>query len=171
MATFPAQCGSRRPIEVLVTGADWRSGLAVARSLARHSVSFLAICESSDMAFRSRHVRNSLISPSAVTDPEAFVDFVRAVVERHAIQLVIPVTDPCVIALNPYRGDIEKHARLATADPEALHRVIDKRENLRLARRLGVPFQVVVPKLLRYGQALRLLHRAWPNSGIHFRAH
>lgn len=130
----------RDSVEVLVTGGNNRAGLAVARSLARHGVSFLVVGEDRhSLAFHSRCVKKAILSPSPIEQPEAYFEFILQTVKRHRIQLAIPVGDEPLLVFERHRADLEKHTRLAMANPQALRNVLDKRINLRLANELGIP--------------------------------
>ena len=131
---------SRDSVTVLVTGGNNRAGLAVARSLARHNVSFLVVGEDRhSVAFHSRCVKKAILSPSPTEQPEAYFEFILQTVKRHRIQLVIPVDDLPLLVFERHREDLEKYTRLAMPNPQALRNVLDKRINLKLANELGIP--------------------------------
>ena len=130
----------KKHVEVLVTGGNHRAGLAVARSLAEHGVSFLIVGEERhSFSFHSRYVKNALVSPSPIERPEEFFQFILSTVRKHNIQLIIPVGEEPLIIFNQHREEIEKHARLAMASSPSLKKVLDKRINLEIARQLGIP--------------------------------
>lgn len=129
-----------RQIEVLLTGGNSRSGLAVARSLARQGISFAVATEEPNcMTSHSRYVRNTLPFPSPTKDREAYVERTVEVIRKYGIQLVMPVAESTVILFDEYRQAIEEQAQLAVADSQTLRKVLDKRLNLEIARRVGVP--------------------------------
>ena len=139
------------PIEVLLTDGDTRAALAVARSLARHGVSFLVLAtDPQSLTLHSRSVTHALLAPSPSLEPEAFLEFALEVIRRYKIQLAIPITDPSVLAFDRHRQSLEEHTTLAMASSQALRCVLDKRLTLELARRLGVPcprqFELTSPK-------------------------
>jgi len=126
-------------VEVLVTDGNRRPALAVIRSLARNGVSFVVLGEESgSLAFSSRYAKHTAVCPSPATEPDAYFDFVLSVVKQRGIRLVIPVLEESLLVLDRRRDEIEPHTRLATANSEALHTVMDKRLNLALARELGI---------------------------------
>lgn len=126
--------------EVLVTDGHTRAGLAVARSLARRGVPLLVLgADRHSLAFHSRFVKNTLLAPSAIQEPEAFIRFTLEVIRKHKIPLVIPVTDQAVLLLDRHRAQLESYTTLAMAHPDALRSVLDKRRNLEIAQRLGIP--------------------------------
>jgi predicted ATP-grasp superfamily ATP-dependent carboligase len=127
-------------VEVLIVQGNNRQGLAVARSLARHSVRFALASDQADgPAFHSRFVRDHLLSPHPLTQSEAFAGFLSEVIQKLDIRLVIPAGDQALLFLNSFRSHLPDQTKLATASPQAVERVIDKRLNLELATRLGVP--------------------------------
>ena len=126
--------------EVLVTDCQTRAGLAVARSLARHGVRVLGLCsEVGSPAFYSRILQNVLLSPSAMNEPEAFVEFTLQAIRKYGIELAIPITDQTLLLFDQYRTGFESLTRVAMAAPMALRSALDKRVNLDLAVKLGVP--------------------------------
>ena len=126
--------------EVLVTDCQSRAGLAVARSLTRHGVRVLGLCsEPGSPAFYSRVLQHVIPSPSAMKEPEAFIEFTLRMIRQHRIQLAIPITDQALLLFDQYRAGLESLTRVAMASPAALRCALDKRINLDLAVKLGVP--------------------------------
>ena len=134
------QLGADLRFDALVTDGHTRAGLAVARSLARQNVSVLVLGnDASSPAFHSRYVKHALPAPSAMQQPQAFMEFVLEVVERHKIRLAIPVTDQALVLFDQHRKSLGALCKIAMASEGALRQVLDKRLNLELASRLGVP--------------------------------
>lgn len=133
--------GSRRfAFDVLVTDGQTRAGLAVARSLARRGVRVLVLCsEAGSPAFHSRILRNVVQSPSAMQAPKAFIEFTLQTLREHTIGLAIPITDQALLLFGQYRAELETLTRVAMAEPGAVRSALDKRINLDLAVKLGVP--------------------------------
>jgi len=128
------------PVEVLVTGGNSRAGLAVARALARRRVSFLAFGEEPhSLVFHSRYVKNWLLSPSPIHEPERFLEFTLDVIQKHQIQLVIPVAESSLLIFDRHRETLQEHTRLAMASSQALRSVLGERINLKIAKELGIP--------------------------------
>jgi predicted ATP-grasp superfamily ATP-dependent carboligase len=126
--------------DVLVTDCQTRAGLAVARSLARRGVRVLGLCsEGGSPAFYSKILRNVIASPSAMHEPEAFVEFTLQTIRKFRIKLAIPITDQALILFDQYRAGLESLTRVAMASAPALRAALDKRINLELAVKLGVP--------------------------------
>jgi len=91
------------------------------------------------MAFYSRDVKHAVLSPDPVSQPDAFVRFVLELIQKHEIRLAVPMTDKALVLFERHRNDLERHTKLAMANSQALRRVLNKRDNLELARELGVP--------------------------------
>jgi predicted ATP-grasp superfamily ATP-dependent carboligase len=131
---------ARSPVDVLLVDGDNRAGLAVARSLARHGVSFGLVSEDfQGPASRSRSVQNTLLAPYPLANAEAFAGFLSETIEQLGVRLAIPVTDQALLLFHRYRSSLEGRTRLAMANSEAVRCVLEKRLNLELARGLGVP--------------------------------
>ena len=129
-----------KSLEVLITGGNNRAGLAVARSLARKDISFLIVGDQQhSLSFCSRYVKNYLVSPSPVSQPEAFFSFILSTIQEYGVQLIIPIGDEILLILDRWRDEIEKFTRLAMPDSEGLRSVLDKRLNLTIAHQLGIP--------------------------------
>jgi predicted ATP-grasp superfamily ATP-dependent carboligase len=127
-------------IEVLLTDGHTRATLAVARSQARRGISTIVLCpRPQSMAFYSRNVKHAVLSPDPGTGPYAFVRFVLELIKKHEIRLLVPMTDQALVLFERHRNELEQHSKLAMASSDALRRVLNKRENLELACKLGVP--------------------------------
>ena len=130
----------RGPIEVLLTDGHTRATLAVARSYARRGVSVVVLCpRPRSMAFYSRDVKHAVPSPEPASQPDAFLRLLLELIQKHEIRLAVPMTDKSLVLFERHRDDLEQHTRLAMARSQALRRVLNKRDNLELARELGVP--------------------------------
>jgi len=128
------------PIEVLLVDGDNRAGLAVSRSLARHGVSFLLITgDAQGIASCSRSVKHSMLAPCRPAKGDEYVEFLVETIRRHGIQLAIPVTDQALRLFERYRSVLAAETRLAMANSQAVRSVLDKRINLEVAKRVGVP--------------------------------
>jgi predicted ATP-grasp superfamily ATP-dependent carboligase len=127
----------QRGAEVLLADAWGRPGLAVARSLGRRGVPFVAIGEEPrGMAGASRYVRRYVEAPSPRDDPDGFTRVVRETAADHGVRLVMPVTDAALILCSRNRDSLPP---LAAAPAAAVENVLDKRLNLETATRLGIP--------------------------------
>ena len=114
--------------------------MAVARSLASRGISVLAVdSDPRNLVFYSRSVKRALRSPSSILEPEAFLEFVLRVIRQYEIRLVIPGDDSSLHIFTRQRNRFERPTGVATASPEAIRRVLDKRINLEITRRIGIP--------------------------------
>jgi predicted ATP-grasp superfamily ATP-dependent carboligase len=134
--TTPARHG------VLLAGGNDRSMLAAGRSLARRGVPFVVVGVSPrDMVGASRHIRRRIVdgAPHPTREPREYAEFVRDVARRHAVELIVPLTDRILRTCDVHRGLLEAEAPLAAPPSAAARNVLDKRLNLETARQLGVP--------------------------------
>lgn len=127
-------------MDVLITGADQRQGLAVIRALGSKGLrTFAAGLEPNSLGFFSRYTAGFCQYPSPVIDKKGFVAAILKAVEDHGIPVVIPVVESTVIALDEFRSAFEGLTQLALPSTEALHLALDKKETLTLAQKLNVP--------------------------------
>lgn len=127
---------------VLLAGGDDRSMLASARSLGRQGLPFVAVGVTRRMMVASsRFLRGSLAGrgPDPAAEPERYAGFVLETARRHDVDLVVPLTDKTMLACDRLREDFDAVAPLALPSSAAVRNVLDKRANLALARRLGIP--------------------------------
>lgn len=148
---------------VLVTDCGRGSAVSIVRSLGRQGWRVVAAdCDPGSAGFASRYANEHVVYPAPRESPAAFVDAIDAAVKRHAVDLVVPVTDDTLIPLAEARKRFEGVTRLAIAPPDALACVTNKERTLELARRLDVP----VPRTVRV-QSIADVERvsaelAWP---------
>jgi predicted ATP-grasp superfamily ATP-dependent carboligase len=126
--------------EVALVNGNNRQGLAVARSLARHGISFLLVTEDRQgLASSSRSVKHAVLTPCTIDQADGFAEFLLQTIQRYKIKLAFPASDRALLLLEQYRPMLESQTRLAMANSEAVRSVLDKRLNLELATQLGVP--------------------------------
>ncbi len=124
----------------VLAGSDHRSTLAVLRSLAQIGIPVAVVGISPHGAVASsRFARRHARGPSPERDPAGFVRTVHDVAARERARLVIPLNDAALAACVSRRERFADVAALATPTSEAVWSVLDKRRNLELARRLGIP--------------------------------
>jgi predicted ATP-grasp superfamily ATP-dependent carboligase len=127
-------------MDVLVTGADQRQGLAAIRALgSRRLRVFAAGLESHSLGFFSRYTAGFCQYPSPYTDKEGFIATILQVVKTYQIPVVIPVVESTVITLDEFRGEFEGITQLALPSSESLLLALDKKETLDLAQNLCIP--------------------------------
>ena len=134
-------------MRVLITDGDQRSSLAVVRSLGRsgHDV-YVCAPEVPSLAGVSRYAVQQIGVPELDCGTQAYLDAVAAAVERHDIDVVIPMTDASATTL------LELRSRLPGVDvpfppAQTYLDVSDKVRLMEAGRELGVPVPpgVVVP--------------------------
>jgi predicted ATP-grasp superfamily ATP-dependent carboligase len=127
-------------MDVLVTGAEQRHGLAVIRALGSRGLKVLAAgLEPKSLGFVSRYAAGVCQYPSPVTDKREFIGAIAKAVEEHRIPVVIPVVEPTAIALDEFRGAFEGLTKLALPPSETLCLALDKKKTLGLAQELNIP--------------------------------
>jgi predicted ATP-grasp superfamily ATP-dependent carboligase len=134
-----------KKVDVLITGADQRQGLAVIRSLGRRGVSVVAAGpDPNSLGFSSRYAAASWVYPSPFEQPGAFVESICEAARRFQVRLVMPVVESTVAVLNEHREMIESVAPLAMASREAVSLALDKRSQYLLAQQHEIP----IPKTM-----------------------
>jgi predicted ATP-grasp superfamily ATP-dependent carboligase len=92
-----------------------------------------------DIVAASRHVRRYLPAPDPQDDPDGFLGAVLDACAEHDVGLVIPMEDTALAICSEHRDALPPGTGLAAASVGAVRDVLDKRQNLETARRLGVP--------------------------------
>ncbi|MDQ6838688.1 MAG: ATP-grasp domain-containing protein [Actinomycetota bacterium] len=124
----------------LITDAELMSSLAVIRSLGRRGFTIVAAsADSSAVGFRSRYTTVRLHDPAWRRSPELIRQALVEAVERHGVELLVPVTDETLLTVVPYAKDFPSVCTLATAAVEALYTTMDKAATLKLAADIGIP--------------------------------
>lgn len=128
-----------RRATVLVTDAGRGSGLAFVRSLARAGYTVVAVdADTASLAFRSRCAHHCHQVPSALRDPTGFVDALDHITRKHAVDLLIPITDEAIHPLVHHRQRLGDSCALAVGPPQAMAITTDKEATLALAKRTQV---------------------------------
>jgi len=130
---------------VLVTDGEQRAALAVVRSLgaAGHHCT-VASTRRHSLAGASRFAHRKGQVPDPLAEPGAFREAATALVKAEGIEVVVPITDPSLLALLPARGDLAP-ALLPWPDLETVRAVADKGAVAEAAASCGIaiPRQVV----------------------------
>jgi predicted ATP-grasp superfamily ATP-dependent carboligase len=144
-------------MDVLVTGCDHLTPLAVIRSLGRKGVRVLAAgVHPRSIGFYSRYVSGTWVYPSHFEDKAAFVQSIKEAINRYRVKLIFPASESTLVVLDEFRRDIEKFTRLAAPSSDAIELTIDKMRTYKLARKIGIP----TPKTLRVGSVSEALKGA-----------
>jgi predicted ATP-grasp superfamily ATP-dependent carboligase len=123
---------------VLVTDGEQRAGLAVVRSLGR--AGYRCLVGSKDghsLAGASRFARRDIALPDPLLDPEAYVSAVESLIAAERVDLLIPITDPAVLALLPARKRLEP-VRIPFPDIATFRSISDKAALLNAAAEVGI---------------------------------
>ena len=128
----------KQPRRILVTDGEQRSALALVRSLGRagHTV-YVCSVGGRSLSGASRYCS----AEARVADPldggERFERDVRALIDRWKIDVLVPVSEPALLALLPARERLGEVV-LPFPDEATFRRICDKAELLSVAPRLGI---------------------------------
>ena len=131
---------------VIITDGNQRAALAVVRSLGK--AGFRCVVASPirrSLAGVSRFAAREVVVPDALDAPSAFVHALAALSRQENAVLIMPITEPSVLAVLPERQQFAP-AVIPLADGETFSTVSDKRRLLQEASALGiaVPQQTVL---------------------------
>jgi len=127
-------------VNILVTDGSSRAALAITRSLGQKGhVVFVGEKHKPSLASCSRFCRAAIRYPDPKHNSAAFLDAIVAIVERYEIDLLLPVTDVCVLPISEHRERFAHAAIIPLPDHEALKLAADKRRLTELAASLGIP--------------------------------
>lgn len=142
--------------DVLITDGDQRAALAIVRSLGAAGYRCtVAAPRPRSLAGVSRYAYREVVVGDATGAPGAYADAVEALVTDGDFDLVIPVTEPSLLALLPLRERLP--AAIPFPDVDTFRAICDKGRVLEAARELGIrtPRQQEI-RSPHGGQALRL---------------
>lgn len=123
---------------ILVLDANQRSALAATRSLGARGLSVITADSTlSSLAGASRFASFHASYPSPHSEPDAFISALRTLVDRHRIDVLLPMTDVTTALVLRHRA---KFAGVSVPCPDldAYEQVSDKERLAVLASRLGV---------------------------------
>ena len=130
--------GNTAQPRVLVLGSDTRVVLPVIRSLGRRGIEVhVGWCSCGEPALSSRYVHSTHDLPQ-LADRD-WKPSLRALMRRQEFQLVIPVMEDAVLALQSNRREFEELAPLYLLPDAVFDVVFDKLRTHELAMALGVP--------------------------------
>lgn len=144
---------------VLVTDGSQRSSLAATRALARSGFRVLVCSEQNhSIAAQSRFCRHSWTVSNPLSRPDRYVEELVRIAEREAPDVVIPMTEPSLLALLPEWKRLWP-AVIPFGDSETVTSLLDKEEVLRRAPAHGiaVPDQVIVTDPASQHQSVKRL--------------
>lgn len=172
-----------RPLRVLVTDAETRSALAATRSLGRRGhVVFTAAHTLPALASASRFAAGADTYPDPFAASDAFVDAVVALARRHAIDVVLPMTEITTLLVTQFRDSFPASVRVPFGDAGTVARAADKSEVLAIARKVGVPIpetlvirspadlqnaqELAYPRVLKPARSRVRTPRGWLSTGV-----
>ncbi len=128
-----------RPERVLVIGDDMRIFLAVIRSLGRagkqvHAAPF----NRHSPALRSKYISAVHHFPCYSDDPAAWQASVLSVLRAFSFQLIVPCTDPTILAFDAHREEFAEYS-IAIPKADAMGLLFDKEKTHELCVALGIP--------------------------------
>lgn len=126
-------------MKVLVTDGDSRAALAITRSLgSKGHVIHVASASPTSISSCSKYCSEHSSYPDPNVDQEAFLEAIQSLLLSHDIDVLIPVTDSCVLPIVKHRSLFEPGCILPLPDWTAIDRAADKNYITNLANRLGV---------------------------------
>ena len=129
---------------VLVTDGEQRAALATVRSLgAAGWTPVVCSMEPGSLAGASRYVERDVAVPDPLASPGAFASAIIALAQQESARLVVPISEPALLALLPQRSRLSP-AVLPFPDPDHFLRISDKAFLMKCAAEVGiaVPAQV-----------------------------
>lgn len=128
-----------KPLRVLVTGAEEHQGLAAVRGLGMAGVEVLASGARRGPGFYSRYAAKHYRYRSPLSNPSGFVTDLLQIADRTRPDVILPVVESTLVALDPVRDRLPRGTALAAPATEALNCAVDKLKTVCLARQVGVP--------------------------------
>jgi predicted ATP-grasp superfamily ATP-dependent carboligase len=131
-----------------------RSGLAIGRSFAGHNIDFIAaVTDVTHFSCASRYFRHRVVQVADPrSDPDRFVEQILSLAREVDAAAILPITDAAVGSLNAAGNRIPAETILMAPSSEATSAVLDKDENVRIAKQLGIPY----PRTIEVDSALEL---------------
>lgn len=124
---------------VLVTDAALGSAVSIIRSLGRHG--HRVIAAASDVLAPGHFSRYTAVRhryPNAREDPDGAVEDLLDAVDRHHVDVLIPVSDEILLPLAHARGQRHGACRIMIPDLRTLTATVDKAQTINLARSVDV---------------------------------
>lgn len=122
---------------VLVTDGNERAALAIVRSLGRQGYRVIVSSpHRKSLAGASRFAAADIQAPDAIAAPDAFVQAIRDVIDRFHVDVLLPVSEPSLLAILPSQFP---GVCVPMPSDESFRRISDKAEVLRAASTLGLP--------------------------------
>lgn len=142
--------------DVLVTGGESRQGIVTIRSLARRGIRMFVVGESErSPAKYSRYVDHFALVPSALSDPDGFVESVVGIARDRGIPYIYPVTESSLVPLDARRSTFAGIAGLIAPPSSVVRQGLDKKLTLRAAESVGLPItRTLYPSTVEEAEAV-----------------
>ncbi len=150
-------------MKILVTDGNSRAALAITRSLGGkgHEVHVTSNTQKSISAC-SRYCHLHTSYPDPTTDRDAFLNVIEDLVKHQKIDVLLPVTDVCVLPIAEERARFEPYCAVPLPDWESISRAADKNDITELAHELGVATPASITLLHRDSIDVRHLPIPFP---------
>lgn len=126
-------------MRALVTGAETPEGLAVIRALGQTGVEVVAAGDRFlSIGFASRYPVARLRYTPVLASPRRACEDIVDIIDRTDPDIVIPVGEDLLVALDEARSRVTRHAVLAAPPAEVLGRALDRAKTLSLVRHFGL---------------------------------
>jgi predicted ATP-grasp superfamily ATP-dependent carboligase len=137
-------------MKILVTDGNQRATLAVTRSLGRAGMDII-VGETSvrSLSAASKYCKAGVQYPSPYTDEAGFLQAIVQVVQRHKIDMLVPITDITSAIFAEHKESLAAHTTVAVVGMDTFWRMSDKNSLHHLADELGIP----TPTLFYLNQA------------------
>jgi predicted ATP-grasp superfamily ATP-dependent carboligase len=127
-------------VKVLVLDGRSLASLAIVRSLGKKG--FEIHCGEEfglNLTRFSKYIKKSWIYPSPNRNPDAFMEEIKKITLREKFDMIIPVRDDTTLLIARHAQDLSHLTSLYIANYDAIRRLQDKAETLRIAHQCGVP--------------------------------
>ncbi len=125
--------------KILVLGYDTRMVLPIARSLGRKGIVVdVAWCPAESPAVCSKFIRHFHKIALPEPDDNSWIDDLRAVIDAHHYDLVIPAAENYVYLLQKNRAAFEQFGSVYLVNDEVFQTAFDKMKTWELAHSLGI---------------------------------
>ena len=126
--------------KVLITNADYRTGIAVIRTIGRKgievvSASHIARAE----GFYSKYCKRKALYTNPDVDLNKFIEDVIDLLKKETIDVVLPVGANTSIPFSYYKNELQNYTRVPVADYDTIVKAHDKSITTRIAAECGVP--------------------------------
>ena len=126
-------------MKILVTDGNSRAALAITRSLGEkgHEV-YVAAATVRSMAGCSKYCYQSHVYPNPADSRAEFLDTIEAMITAHQIDILLPVTDVCLLPVVEELDRFQAITAVPFAPKSAVEHAADKAAITRLASEIGV---------------------------------